>query len=319
MARFDLTTIGEGQLRYSVPAGMRLERAKQFDVNVSGTEANVSCLLSTLGWRCGWVSSLPDSPLGRRVASEYSLSGVDLSAVCWSSDHRLATYYVEYARPPRAIQIHYDRDDTCFTNCTIDDVDWEYLLDTRLLHLSGLTIALSPSIHEIVLEAVRRAKERAIPISFDMNYRSRLWTPAQAAAAVRPLLRDIDVLFFSRTDARTVLGIDGTPEQIVERLHELSEAHYVITSLSRDGLIGWDGHIFHTELARPVEIVDRIGAGDAMVAGVLHGYLQNNFVLGLRTGALTAALCLSQHGDQVVTSQRELDELLDQITLDICR
>ena len=319
MPRFDLTTIGEGQLRYSVPAGMRLERAKQFDVNVSGTEANVSCLLSTLGWQCGWVSSLPNSPLGRRVASEYSLSGVDLSAVCWSRDDRLATYYVEYARPPRATQVYYDRSDTCFTHCTVDDIDWEYLLDTRLLHLSGLTIALSPSVHEIVFEAVRRAKARGIPISFDMNYRSRLWTPAQAAEAIRPLLRDIDVLFFSRGDARTVFGIDGTPEQIVEKLHGLSEARYVVTSLSSEGLIGWDGHIFHTELARPVEIVDRIGAGDAMVAGVLHGYLQDDFVLGLRTGALTAALCLSQHGDQVVTSQRELDELLDQVSLDICR
>ncbi len=116
MARFDVTTIGEGQLRYSVPAGVRLEQATQLDVNVTGTEANVTGLLSRLGWRCGWVSSLPDTPLGRRVYNEYKLAGIDLGAVRWCDRHRLATYYVEFAQPPRSSQVFYDRTDTCFVN-----------------------------------------------------------------------------------------------------------------------------------------------------------------------------------------------------------
>ncbi|MEO0561285.1 MAG: PfkB family carbohydrate kinase, partial [Chloroflexota bacterium] len=109
MTRFDVTTIGEGQLRYSVPSGTYMEAAQQFDVRVTGTEANVTSLLSRLGWHCGWVSCLPRNPLGRRVANEYGLSGLDMSAVVWSDEHRLATYYVEYAKPPRSNQVYYDR------------------------------------------------------------------------------------------------------------------------------------------------------------------------------------------------------------------
>ena len=101
MPRFDLTTLGEGQLRLCVPAGERLERADRFDVYVSGTEGNVADTLARLGWRAGWVSALPDSPLGRRVRRHHVIAGVDLDAVRWS-EGRLATYYVEYAVPPRA-------------------------------------------------------------------------------------------------------------------------------------------------------------------------------------------------------------------------
>ena len=101
MPRFDLTTLEEGQLRLCVPTGQRLEAVDRFDVYVSGTEGNVACALARFGWATGWVSTLPDSPLGHRVERAYRVSGVDLSSVRWG-DGRLATYYVEYAAPPRS-------------------------------------------------------------------------------------------------------------------------------------------------------------------------------------------------------------------------
>lgn len=319
MARFDVTTLGEGQLRYCVPAGMRMEQATQFSVYVTGTEANVTCLLSRLGWRCGWISGLPDNPLGRRVIHEYRLAGLDTSAVRWSPTGRLATYYVEFAVPPRSTQVFFDRANTCFTALTPDQIDWDYLLDTRLLHLSGLTVPLSPTINQIIHEAVRRAKAASLPISFDVNYRERLWPPEQAAAALRPLIRQMDVLFCSRGDAQRLFGLEGSPENIVRGLAALTDAQHIITSLSHEGLIGWDGQQFTHEPAREVVILDRIGAGDAMVAGVLHGWLRGDFAYGLRCGALTAALALSVHGDQVITSRDELEHLLNSRWTDIRR
>jgi 2-dehydro-3-deoxygluconokinase len=319
MPRFDVTTIGEGQLRLSVPAGTRLEQATQFNVSVAGTEANVTGLLSRLGWHCGWLSSLPDSPLGRRVANEYRLSGLDLSAVVWSTKHRLATYYVEYATPPRTTQVYYDRANTCFTNLTAAQVDWDYLLDTRLLHLSGLTVPLSPSIRRIIEEAVERAKAKGVKVSFDMNYRSQVWSAAEAAKTVKPLIKEIDLLFCGRSDARLVFGCEGSPQEIVQQLGELTTARYLITSLSHEGLIGWDRQEFYLQPAREVGIIDRIGAGDAMVGGVLHGWLQGDFVKGLRYGVLTAALALSQYGDQLVTTSAEVESLLDSTNSDIAR
>lgn len=314
-----MTTIGEGQLRYSVPAGERLELAQRFDVRVAGTEANVTGLLSRLGWRCGWVSSLPDTPLGRRVRNEYCLSGLDLSAVKWSDTHRIATYYVEYATPPRSTQVYFDRADTCFTHLQASDLDWEYLLDTHFLHLSGLTVPLSASVQGVLLEAVQRARAAGVGVSFDLNYRRRLWSPEEAARILKPLLRDVDVLFCGRGDAATVFGIHGSPQEIVEQLASLTDASHIITSLSGDGLIGWDRQAFHHEAAIPVQIIDRIGAGDAMVAGVLHGLLAGDFPRGLRYGAMTAALALTQYGDQVVTTPAELESLLTGSGGDISR
>ena len=243
MPRFDMTTIGEGQLRYSVPLGAYLERATQLDVNVTGTEANVSSLLSRLGWRCGWITSLPDTPLGRRVGNEYALSGLDMSAVVWSIRHRLAIYYVEFGTPPKGSQVYYDRKDTCFVNMTRDDIDWDYLLDTRLLHISGLSVPLSPSIRAILLEAVDKAKARDIPISFDMNYRSRIWSPAEAAQAIAPFLEAVDILFFARGDAQRMYGIEGSPQETVRQLGELTSASAIVTSLSSDGVIAWDRRV----------------------------------------------------------------------------
>lgn len=319
MPRFDVTAIGEGQLRYSVPPGQRLEVATQLDVHVACTEANVTSLLARLGWLCGWISGMPNTPLGRRVANEFRLSGLDMSAMVWSDSGRLATYYVEYAVPPRATQVYYDRADTVFTNLTVEQIDWEYLLDTRLLHISGLTVPLSPSIREILLEAVRRAKAAGVPVSFDMNYRRRVWTPQDARATVLPILRDVTVLFCGRSDARQVFGIEGEPQEIVLQLGDLTGAGHIVTSLSGDGLIGWDRQAFYRQPAREVVILDRIGAGDAMVGGVLHGWLQGDFAKGLRYGALTAALALSQYGDQVITTSEELEALLETSSTDIFR
>ncbi|MEM6430284.1 MAG: sugar kinase, partial [Deinococcota bacterium] len=258
------------------------------------------------------------SPLGQRVKNEYQLTGLDLSAVHWSDCHRLATYYVEYAVPPRSTQVYYDRADTCFTNLTVDDIAWGYLLDTRLLHLSGLTLALSPSIKTIFVEAIARAKDAGIPVSFDMNYRSKLWTPEEAAEAVKPIFKEIDILFCGRSDAQRMFGLDGSPKSIIDGLREISNARYIVTTLSHEGLIAWDGD-YHCVPAKEVTILDRIGAGDAMVAGVLHGYLQDDFLKGLNYGVTCAAMALSQYGDQVVTHKNELEKLLTASPLDIER
>jgi 2-dehydro-3-deoxygluconokinase len=241
MPRFDVTTLGEAILRYSVPAGHRLENANRFDVHVGGTEANVTTLLSRLGWKCGWISALPDNALGRRVSNEFRLSGLDLSAVKWSDQQRLAVYYVEFAVPPRPTQVTFDRSHTCFANMTVSDIDWDYLLDTRLLHLSGLTAALSRSVQDILTEAIRRAKAKGVMISVDVNHRARLWSPEQARHELTPIIQAADLLFCSRADAERVFHITGSPEQIIQQLGERTGAGHIITSLASDGIIGWDG------------------------------------------------------------------------------
>ncbi len=319
MARLDLTTFGEGGLRLSVPAGRRIETATAFDVDVSGTEANVAGALSRLGWKCGWVSALPDTPPGRRVLNACRGNGIDVSAVVMRAEGRVGCYYVEYAHPPRPVRIYYDRKDSCLARLRPDEVDWEYLLDTRHLHMSGLTVPLSANAEAIVARALEDARRRGVSTSFDVNHRELLWPAAEAAERLLPLVAEVDVLFCGRRDGEALFGCRGEPEEVARRLAARTGARNVVVSLSGDGVVGWDGSDMRREDARPVRIVDRIGAGDAMVAGVLHGWMKGSLADGLRYGTVMAALALSQVGETVVTHGAELESLLDGAADDIVR
>ena len=319
MPKFDVTTYGEGQLRYSVPPGQRLEMADKYDVNISGTEANVTTLLSRLGWNCGWVSSLPNNPMARRVYNAYMLSGLDLSAVQWKNYGRMATYYVEYAVPPRSTNVFYDRTNTCFTNMCNTDVDWDYILDTKILHLSGLTLPLSENTRIIINEAIDKAKAKNITVSFDVNHRTRLWSTETARKHLLPILEKVDLLFCGLRDARTIFDFSGSPQETLQQLQQLTSAKHLVMSMSENGLLGWDGQEMIHQPSRSVIVLDRIGAGDAMVGGVLHGYLQDDFVKGLVYGVTTASMNLSQYGDQLITNATELDEVVATPSGDIIR
>lgn len=312
MTRFDMTTFGEAMLRLSVPAGTRLETADKLDMHPAGAEANVAAALSRLGRHTGWATSLPDSALGRVVTNQLRQAGVDLSAVLWQQQGRIGTYFVELSVPPRPIQVIYDRADTCITTLQPEQVDWDYLLDARLLHMTGITPALSPGCESITAEAVQRANQRSLPVSFDVNFRSKLWTAEKAAAILRPLLQQVTLLFCSLRDAGTLFGCSGSPEEVVQQLASISSARQIVVTLSEGGVIGWDDGRFYNQPAREVQIVDRIGAGDALAAGVLDGWLAGDFERGLAYGVTMAALALSQHGDMVVTTRQELESLIAQ-------
>lgn len=317
--RFDVTTFGEAVIRLSVPAGQRMETASGFDIDVSGTEANVVGALSRLGWRCGWVSSLPESPLGRRVLNKFRGHGIDLSAVSWRPEGRIATYFVEFAHAPRPIRIYYDRKDSCFTRMQPEDIDWDYLLDARHLHLTGLSVPLGPWTGEIIERAITLAKGRGLTTSIDVNYRSLLWTTEEARARLVPLVGGVDLLMCSLRDAKSVFGCEGSAEGAALQLAGLTGAANIVLTLEREGVIAFDGSRLHREAASPVKIVDRIGAGDAMAAGVLHGWLQDSLQAGLRYGSVMAALALSQFGDAVVTHAGELERILGGSSTDIQR
>mgnify|MGYP000518502429 CR=1 FL=1 len=309
--RFDVSSIGESMLRLSIPAGNRLENTRALDVGTAGAEGNVLNALGHLGRSCAWVSGLPDNPLGRLAANHLRKADVNLDGVIWRDAGRMGVYFVEFSTPPRPIQVIYDRVDSVIASLTPDQIDWAFLLDTRLLHLTGITPALSASCAAIVAESIQRAKAQNVPISFDMNYRGKLWTPEEARAAVTPLLQEIDLFFCARGDAEVVFDCTGEPEKMLQQLVQLSNARTVIMSIGEQGVIAWrDGQIYR-EPSVPVEVVDRIGAGDGLAAGVIHGWLKEDLVLGLRYGVTMAALALTEHGDTVTTSRAELDALVN--------
>ena len=308
--RFDVTTLGEMLIRLSVPAGKRLENAAQLDVHPAGAEANVVTLLARLGRQTRWCGALPANPLGRLAVNALRIAGVNTDGVVLKDHGRMGTYYVEFGEPPRGIQVTYDRSGSCAAQLQPDEIDWDLLLDTRLLHLTGITPALSPSCLEIVTEAIRRAREHSIPVSFDVNYRQKLWSEADAAQSILPLIQGVELLFCSQADAARIFHCTGSMHELAQRMLEISKAIHVVISFADQGALLWDGGGWQHEPARPTRIIDRLGAGDALAAGVMHGWLGSDLNAGLRYGVTLAALALTQAGDMVITNNSELLSLV---------
>lgn len=316
---FDVTTIGEVMLRLSVPAGHRLEAAATLDLHPGGSEGNTTTILSRLGRRCAWVSALPNNALGRRAAGELRAAGVALDGVVWRREGKMGTYYLEFSTPPRPTQAIYDRAGSCAAQLRPEDLDWAYLLNTRILHLTGITPAISASCLEVTREAMARARAAGVPVSFDINYRQLLWSAEDAAAALLPLMQGVDLLLCSARDAQRLFGCSGTAEDIVQGMRDRSQARQVAITLGAEGVIAWDGTHLLREPAVPVVMIDRLGAGDALSAGLLHGWLDGDLAQGLRYGVMLAALALSQHGDFLIVNKEELENLLATVGRDLVR
>ena len=307
--RFDVTSLGEMLLRLSVRSGERLETARQLDVFPAGAEANVMSLLARLERKTYWSGALPKNSAGDLAANALRIAGVDTRGILWKEGGRIGTYYVEFGEPPRGIQVTYDRAHSCMSQLEADELDWDTLLDTRLLHLTGITPALSSSCYKIIEKALEKAKQRNVPISFDVNYRVKLWTKDAAQKTLLPMIQDAELLFCSARDAIHLFDCTGTIQEVAHRILEISHAKYGVITNSDEGALLWDGKEWLHEPARPTQIIDRLGAGDALAAGVIHGWLDGDLKAGLRYGVTLAALALSQFGDMVITNKEELLKL----------
>lgn len=311
MTRFEVTALGEVMLRLSTPVGQPFETTSQLTVHLGGAESNVCAALASLGRTCALFSRVPAGPSGRFVRRSLRAAEVDTSGVVLAEGARLGTYYALFAAPPRATEVIYDRSGSAFTGLTADMVDWDALLNTRVLHLTGITPALGQGPFDVVLEAARRAKALGVTVSFDVNYRRKLWTPEAARACLGALLPFVDLLICSQRDARTVFGLDGSPERVLGALQALTPAAHIVLTRSQEGAaILIDNEVVHVP-AHTATVVDRLGAGDAFAAGVLDGFLDGDLREGLGRGAALSALALAQHGDMLVTSREELSALLE--------
>jgi 2-dehydro-3-deoxygluconokinase len=309
MPRFDITAIGETMLRYSVPSGTRLSAFSQLDAHVGGAESNVLVALAGVGRRCGWFSALPANSLGRQVDRALKGAGIDTTGVVWGGE-RVGTYYVEFAAPPRPIQVIYDRSGSAISQLTVEQVNWAAVLDTSILHLTGITPALSSGCAEIVREACRRASEAGIRISFDVNYRAKLWSPEQAAAVLRPIIEQVDLLICGAADGERLFQLTGSVHEQLAQLSRLTDAQHIILTRGDAGAATLHDDQVVAVAATPARIVDRLGAGDAFAAGVIDGWLDGDVAAGMQRGSALGAMALTQRGDMLDVTRQEIDALL---------
>ncbi len=284
-------------LRLSVRPGDRLEDAPAFDVHVAGAEANVAFAAARVGLRSAWASALPANPLGRRVAATLAAAGVDTSLVHWVEGGRLGLYFVEMGAAPRPISVVYDRAGSAIAQATPDLFDWDAIADTGFLHLSGITLGLSASCYDIGVRAMEEARRRGAAVTFDVNYRQRLWTPTAAAAAIRSVVHLVDAVICTAEDARDLFGAVGEPEAVLAMLRTHLGVDLAVLTLGAEGAVASHGGETIRRPGHLVETIDRVGAGDAFAAGLIWGLLDGSIELGLERGLAMSALKMTLHGD----------------------
>jgi 2-dehydro-3-deoxygluconokinase len=308
--QFDVTTIGSTLIRLSVPVGERLETANAFAVHTAGTEGNTMVALSRMGRNVGWISRLKKDALGKRIEKDIRAFGVDTSRIIWTDTDRNEVFYVEYGESPRGIQVIYDRSESALSRLQFSEVDKDYLLNTRVLHMTGILPALSTPCLKTTEAAMKAANQAGIRISFDVNYRGKLWSPQEAAKTLHPLMEMCHILYITKEDAGDLFELSGSPEQVLKSAYERFQPEICVITLGGDGGIAFDGSREYRCKPYDAHIVDRLGAGDCFTAGFLCGYLEGSIEAGMNYGSAMAALKLGIRGDYFVSGKEEVLQLI---------
>jgi 2-dehydro-3-deoxygluconokinase len=318
-----VVTFGEAMIRLTPPGNERLERTVSLNVTVGGAELNTAVGLVCLGVPAAWVSVLPENPLGRQIARGTRANGVDVSGVRWvpESEGRCGVYYLEEGTDPRPSAVTYDRANSAIARVQPGAFDWPALLaGAACFHLSGITPAIGAGAKAESFAAIAAAKASGVPVAFDLNYRSKLWTEAEARACFQEIVPGVDILFAGRGNLRTFFGIAGGHEEVLAATREqLGVTVAVVTRKKNRGSRG----IALSSLAlgpeslgqspwREVEIVDRLGGGDAYAAGFIAGYLENpaDLTRAASLGTAAAALKHTIPGDFLSATRAEVEAVL---------
>ena len=282
---------GEIMLRLTPPNNQKIIQANSFEAIYSGGEANVIASLAILGHNTKFITKLPDNYLGKKVISKFRSYNVDVNDIILG-DGRLGIYYSEIGHGLRSTEVIYDRKYSAISMASKDEFDIDKILnDVKLVHISGITPALSKDLYEFSLELVKEAKKRNIIVSYDSNYRSKLWTLEEARSFMLEVLPYVDIAFLGILDFINILEYKPNEEDYEAKLadfyKELFEKYpnikyaastkRVVNSVNNNSLQGFlfDKDTLHNSRTHTFDILDRVGGGDSFTAGILHGILNN--------------------------------------------
>lgn len=322
---FDALGIGEVMLRLSPSGKERISYCETFEKRAGGSELNVVSGISMLGLRTGMITKLPKSEIGKFIKHKIRFAGTSDDYILYddSENKRLGIYYYESGAYPRLPIVSYDRKSSSFTNFKEEELPANIYNTCKLFHTSGITLALCHEIRREVTKMVKKFHEAGAVISFDVNYRAALWSEEAARSSICKLLPFIDILFISEETLRRMFGMVGTLEEIHKQFAENYPNLLIIASTSRT-VISPTKHTFtslvydckekrHYKEApyENIDVVDRIGSGDAYVAGALYGLLKNGDIeSAVKYGNAMASLKNTIVGDMMVSDLQEVDRII---------
>lgn len=338
--RFDILALGECMVRLAPPGKGRIEFAKTLEVDVGGGEFNVAYACTRLGLRGGFISKLPDNLVARIILNHARAVGMDVSHVLMEKfdgvgrTGRVGLNFTEVGTGVRASVTMYDRGHSSISGMTPDEMDWRKIFSeegVRWLHTGGILSALSENSAAVVKAACKAARESGTIVSYDLNFRSKLWSSAQAIATTKEIVPHLDVLIGNEEDFQKVLGfeVEGTDEKLsslpveaykrmVEKVVKVYPNIRAVCTTLREvksglvnhwgGILWYEGQFYQARQFKDLEIEDRVGGGDGFSSGIAYGFINGmNPQEIVDFGASHGALLQTTRGD---TSQVTLEEVL---------
>jgi 2-dehydro-3-deoxygluconokinase len=341
--QLDVVTFGECMIRLSPPGHQRIELTPYFEAYAGGGEYNVSYALSRYGLRCAWVSRLVDNPLGWFIRNHARAAGMDLSHVVWArydgvgKEDRIGLNFTEVGIGVRASVTMYDRGHAAAAHVKPGEIDWKKIFaerGARWFHTGGICTALSDSSAAVVKEALEAAHSTGTVVSYDLNFRSKLWSSEKAIAVTEDLVPSIDVLIGNEEDFQKVLGfkvegvdeslkklpVEGYKKMVTRVVEKYPHIQAVGTTLREvvSGLVNnwsailyYDGSFYQSPRYEGLEIEDRVGGGDGFCSGVVYALLGGMSPQdAVNMGAAHGALLQSTRGDTSMVTFEELQHVM---------
>lgn len=319
-------------MRLATPQRLRFSQAKELELTYGGGEANVAVSLCNYGLEAAFVTKLPENPFGEGAIQQLRGLGVDTSKIARGGE-RIGVYFLETGASQRASVVVYDRAGSAISGVKAGDFDWETIFEgASWFHFTGITPALGPDVAAATKEAAKVAKAMGLTVSCDLNYRKKLWTPAQAQATMSEIMEWVDVAIGNEEDAEKVFGIkaentdvsggeighasyEAVARTLASKFGFKSVAITLRESYSADKN-GWSAMLLHedkilTSKKYELQIVDRVGGGDSFAGGLIYGLATG------KTGQeslefAVAASCLKHSiaGDFNLVSVSEVEALM---------
>ncbi len=276
-------------MRLSTPYRLRFADAPHLEITFGGAEANVAVQLAQFGSRATFVSRLPENDLGERCVEALRGRAVDVSRI-QRGPGRMGLYFVESGEGQRASRVEYDRQHAAITHAQPGMFDWDTILEgAKWFHWSGITPALSEGCAAVCREACAAARRKGLVVSFDVNYRAALWSVAEAAATLIPLMREVDLCVCGETEAIGILGAETMEDEDEARLPAIADSltrrhgfkRVAMTSRQGDSASRtvWRAMLFDKGQAyfsrmHTIDVVDRVGTGDAFTGALISSLLR---------------------------------------------
>lgn len=326
-----VVTFGEVMLRLAPENYLRFVQSEKYEATFGGAEANVAVSLANYGVDAAFVTKLPAHEIGQAAVNSLRKFGVDMTKIVRGGD-RVGIYYCEKGASQRPSKVIYDRAYSSIATAQKEDFDWDKIFDgVEWFHFTGITPALSDETAEITLEACKKAKEKGITISCDLNFRKKLWSKEKAGKVMGEVCKYVDYCIANEEDAKDVFGIEAdntdintgkldrngyisVAKKLTERFNFKGVAITLRESLSANdnnwsAMLYTNGEaVFSKKYA--MHIVDRVGGGDSFGGGLIYSLL-NGYDAQKAIEFAVAASCLkhSIEGDYNMVSVSEVEAL----------